>query len=235
MIGFLEGKVVHCLDNKCLIMTSGGVGYYVSIANLKENMTQNLFLRIFISSVIRENSVDFYGFFCWEEYFLFENLIAVKGVGPKSAFHIINNLAVETITSAIITNQRKIFTSISGVGEKTASQIVLDLQSKMPAINKKMSQYKMGCYEINSDVEDNDKNLKPLSKSKNQLKATEENKKKETKSMMEIMEEALMGLKSLGLNEDYTLPIINKILEENSSQTSSSLVQSVLKNRNIQG
>lgn len=129
MIGYIEGVIKNSQKNKVLVFT-GGVGYAVFIPEnhgLKENDKTNLF----IHTHFRDNELSLFGFKTADELNLFEILINVSGVGPKTALNIFSTNTPEKIITAITESNLLFFTSISGVGKKTGQRIILDLKSKL--------------------------------------------------------------------------------------------------------
>jgi Holliday junction DNA helicase RuvA len=59
---------------------------------------------------------------------LFEHLLGVSGVGPKSALGILSVADAPTITSAIAAEDTSYLTKVSGIGTKTAEKVVLELK-----------------------------------------------------------------------------------------------------------
>lgn len=129
MIGYIEGVIKNSQKNKVLVFT-GGVGYAVFIPEnhgLKENNKINLY----IHTHFRDNELSLFGFKTADELNLFEILINVSGVGPKTALNIFSTSTPDKIITAISDSNLLFFTSISGVGKKTGQRIILDLKSKM--------------------------------------------------------------------------------------------------------
>ena len=94
MIGHLQGKVLFSDGVEVVMLTSSGVGYQIYFAKvLRERSIHSLY----ISHVIKEASEELYGFDTLREKKLFESLLSVKGVGPKSAYALIRALGFETI------------------------------------------------------------------------------------------------------------------------------------------
>jgi len=129
MIGCLQGKVLDQTDNKLLILTSSGVGYEVYFANEIINKADELLIHT--TNIIKETSNELYGFLSSDEKKIFELLISVKGVGPKSAFSMVATIGPMDIVQAILMDNKKCLCSAPGIGKKAASQIVLDLADKI--------------------------------------------------------------------------------------------------------
>jgi Holliday junction DNA helicase RuvA len=133
MIGHLEGNV-RAIRAGFLILSAQGVGYKVfatreTIATLKEGVQTSLWTHL----AVREAILDLYGFANEEELRLFELLLTVSGIGPKSALAILDIASVETLRSAIGGGNASYLTKVSGIGRKTAEKIVLELREKIGA------------------------------------------------------------------------------------------------------
>jgi len=131
MIGRIEGTV-SAKKTGFVILSAGGIGYKIAatreaLADLKAGEKAALWTHL----AVREDSLDLYGFRTEEELYLFELLLTVSGVGPKSALAILDLAPVETLRSAIAQGNAQYLTKVSGVGRKTAGKIVLELREKV--------------------------------------------------------------------------------------------------------
>ena len=88
-------------------------------------------MTIYTYQNVREDEISLYGFLSLAEYDLFIKLISVKGLGPKIASNILSNTTVEAIVTAIETGDVDFMRRMPGIGNKTASQIILDLKGKL--------------------------------------------------------------------------------------------------------
>lgn len=135
MIAQLEGVVVSVRDNS-VVLDVHGVGYRVftpsaTAAKLQKEEGQ---VKLLTHLYLRDNAQELYGFETPEECQMFEMLISVSGIGPKIGLQILSIASVEALQSAIAQEDYSILTKVSGVGEKTARKVVLDLASKMPTL-----------------------------------------------------------------------------------------------------
>jgi Holliday junction DNA helicase RuvA len=80
---------------------------------------------------VRETDISLYGFETQEELSMFESLMTVSGIGPKSALGILGVAGLSTLEEAILTGNTAALTKIAGVGKKTADKIVLELTGKI--------------------------------------------------------------------------------------------------------
>lgn len=128
MIGLLEGKVSFSNEKESVLLTNTGVGYQVYT---KAKLPLGEVLTLFVSSITKETGTELFGFNTYQEKKFFELLISVKGVGPKSAFALMSHLTIELTCSAIISEEKNVLKEAPGIGNKVASQIILDLKEKV--------------------------------------------------------------------------------------------------------
>lgn len=132
MISRLKGILVD-LDLKSAVIEVNGVGYKVHaggevIEYLAGNLQKEICLFTYLA--VRENALDLYGFKNQASLSMFEMLITVSGIGPKSALGILSVASEETIREAIFNEDTSYLTKVSGVGKKNAEKIVLELKGK---------------------------------------------------------------------------------------------------------
>lgn len=127
MIAFLKGKIIYKGKNY-IILDIGNIGYRVYVLpsfEAGEGETE-----IYTHLAVREDSQTLYGFRKVDELELFEILISVTGVGPKSALGVLSISDPDTIKFAIAKEDASVLTKVSGIGKKTAERIILELRNK---------------------------------------------------------------------------------------------------------
>jgi len=67
---------------------------------------------------------------------MFRILISVSGIGPQIAMNLLSQIGIEDFAIAILNEDEKALTKISGIGTKSAKRLILELRDKM----KKVSQ-----------------------------------------------------------------------------------------------
>ncbi len=134
MISQLRGTIVH-KDLRMAVIDVGGVGYRITCAPSTLNALPNdTEARLWTYLAVRENALDLYGFLTKEDLDLFELLITVSGIGPKTAIGILSVVMPETVRMAISSGDSTYLTKVSGVGKKVAEKIVLELKGKFDGI-----------------------------------------------------------------------------------------------------
>lgn len=131
MIGHLTGTILGKSSNWILLEVAG-VGYEVFMAApLLARFKPGDSLSVFTHLHVREDQLTLFGFETKEQLELFRLLLGVSGVGPKVGLDILSQLSVERIKQAVAVAQADVFAAVPGIGKKTASKIVLDLQTKL--------------------------------------------------------------------------------------------------------
>lgn len=218
MIGFLCGEVLFSDGNESVLQTSSGIGYQVFYNKV---LVEGTPAAIFIAHIIKEDSETLYGFHSLRAKKLFEMLLTVKGIGPKSAYGLIANIGVNEIINAVNLEAKATLTKVPGLGAKGAAQIVLDLTGKIDRVK------------MYSDSSKTLKNVSSLPKS-NVLEMFDEvlyveNTISTNTNQHEILNDALMACKELGFKEDKIIPIAQKILGANLITKPEQLIHLVLK------
>ncbi len=136
MIGYLKGKIIEERRNEIWLDVSG-VGYRVRVAGkLKVESLKLEEIELFIHTAVREDAITLYGFTTIEELELFEMLIEVSGVGPKTAMEIVGVADGAEIVTAIQNADVNFFSRIKGIGKKSAQRIIIDLKNKIGSLKE---------------------------------------------------------------------------------------------------
>lgn len=130
MIGKLTGTIDSVTANP-LIIDVHGVGYLVHVpehyvSTIKAGKSHTLF----IHSHVREDAFDLYGFSSAQELALFELLLTVSGIGPKTALIVIDR-GVAAVETAVRKSDVDFFTTIPRLGTKNAQKIIIELKTKL--------------------------------------------------------------------------------------------------------
>ena len=136
MIGFLKGKV-EFLDRPYLILDISRVGYRVLVPNeIFEKSKIGQSLKLFTFTYVREDALELFGFEALEDLKLFEQLITVSGIGPKTALSIFSFGDRDSIISAVAKADVDFFTSVPRLGRKNAQKIIIELKSKIGSLEE---------------------------------------------------------------------------------------------------
>jgi Holliday junction DNA helicase RuvA len=131
MISRISGTIAFANDRFAVIDT-GSVGYKVfATAETLRRAGKSEETSLWTHLAVRENALDLYGFLDRAELEFFELLLTVSGIGPKTALGIMNIAPMETIFTAVSRGDAGYLTKTTGVGNKNAQKIVLELKGKM--------------------------------------------------------------------------------------------------------
>ena len=132
MIRFLEG-VLEVKEDLGVVINVQGVGYGLSCSRFTQEELPGTGepVRLLVYHHITDSDQRLFGFNNVEEKVLFEQLITVKGVGPKLGITILSGIQINELMSAIINGQAGLLSKIPGIGKKTAERIILELREKV--------------------------------------------------------------------------------------------------------
>lgn len=131
MIALLKGTV-ELNDGQYIIIDVHGVGYKVLIpASLLSKLSLGQQIKLFTYTHVREEALDLYGFSEIAELKLFEQLIGVSGIGPKTVMAIFSTNTKDAIVQAIMTSDVGFFTKVPRLGKKNAQKIIIELKGKV--------------------------------------------------------------------------------------------------------
>ena len=131
MIGYLKGKV-ELLKRPFVIIDVNDVGYKVLVPEtIYAKLSLGDVVKIFTFTYVREDALDLFGFLEAEDLGLFESLLTVSGIGPKTALNIFSFGERKDIIEAIIKGDVSFFTSVPRLGTKNAQKIIIELKNKM--------------------------------------------------------------------------------------------------------
>jgi holliday junction DNA helicase RuvA len=138
MLAYLVGKLVEKSPADAVLEVNG-MGYLLSITATTHEQLPALGEQYKILSYlhVREDALQLFGFATEEERQFFKLLLTISGVGPKLAQTILSGMDATRLREAVISNNTKALTAISGVGKKTADRIVLELRDKVVKMDLK--------------------------------------------------------------------------------------------------
>jgi Holliday junction DNA helicase RuvA len=137
VIGWLSGVVIE-RDAQSLVLDVGGVGYEVTVPpemlRGQGGPGDELALWIHAHSSSEHPGAVLFGFVTAEQRRVFRMLLRVKGIGPKLGQAVVAHLGGEGVATAVRDGDVGRLCTVSGVGKKTAHQIILDLAGQLGAL-----------------------------------------------------------------------------------------------------
>jgi Holliday junction DNA helicase RuvA len=130
MIRYLEGRLVEQSETSVVVVTHG-IGYLVHTNTTHQQLVIDQTVAYHTYLAVRETALDLYGFQEPRELQYFELLLSVPKIGPKSALQLLAQTDPDIIATAVLTNDSDHLHKLSGIGKKTAANIVTALQGKI--------------------------------------------------------------------------------------------------------
>jgi Holliday junction DNA helicase RuvA len=136
MIRFLKGEYLYYESGAIIIETPGGIGFRVFVSDSSSLLTarEGDEISVYTYMQVKEDGMSLYGFADSEALSLFEQLITVKGVGPKAGLAIMSLGTPNQIKSVISAGDAASIAMAQGVGKKTAERVILELKDKVSAL-----------------------------------------------------------------------------------------------------
>jgi holliday junction DNA helicase RuvA len=146
MISYLSGTILNKGKGFAVIRV-GDVGYKVYInPTMLAELGVGQTIEVYTHQYVREDALDLFGFRNMDELEMFELLLSISGVGPKSALGVLSISDVGQIKDSILRGDPNLLTKVSGIGRKTAERIVLELREKVGQLSLASSGAPQGGY-----------------------------------------------------------------------------------------
>jgi len=134
MIAFIEGVVTEVGSDR-VVVQAGAFGVEVlATAKALAACRPGATVRLATHLVVREDAWTLYGFADADGRALFQQLLAVGGVGPKLALGLLTALTPQQIALAVATGDAALLATAPGVGKRTAERLVVELKGKLPEV-----------------------------------------------------------------------------------------------------
>jgi len=130
MIRLIRGTIEEVGENY-LVVDVNGLGYQVHCPTTQNSFKENDTVTLHTYLAVRETALDLYGFPEKAELNMFELLLGVPKIGPKSALQIMTQATPALLSEAAQKNDGVYLHKLSGIGKKTAENIVQYLHNKL--------------------------------------------------------------------------------------------------------
>lgn len=140
MYEYIRGPLVSA-DPDHAIIDHQGLGYklliplssYSQLPEIGQEAT------LFTALVIREDSHRLFGFTTAHERDLFEKLITISGIGPKTGLALIGHIPRQEFYHALANDGVTRLSKIPGIGKKTAERLIIELRGAVPKADAPLS------------------------------------------------------------------------------------------------
>ncbi len=135
MIASIKG-IVDALGQDFIIVNVNGVGFRITVPTsvLSQSGVTGRDIKLYTHLHVREDDLSLYGFDTADGLRLFELLLTVSGLGPRTAIGLLSAMNSEELTMSIAAGSTEMLTSVPGIGKKTAERLILELRDKVGGV-----------------------------------------------------------------------------------------------------
>ena len=138
MISWITGELVIFWESNqkfFIILNCQGIGYEIQILEsfflrLKTKQIPNNKITLWIKHLKKEDSDLLFGFASKEQKNFFVKIVSIRGIGSQIGIGILNKFSISEFINAIKTQDKRLISSVPGVGEKMTERLILELKSK---------------------------------------------------------------------------------------------------------
>ena len=132
MIDRITG-VVAAKSGETVVIDVGGVGFLLDVSAMTMRDVPELGegTALFAHLHVREDTLQLFGFSTDEERELFRLFLGVSKIGPKLALSALSRRPAADLKRALGAGDVALFSSVPGIGRKTAERLILELRDKV--------------------------------------------------------------------------------------------------------
>jgi Holliday junction DNA helicase RuvA len=221
LISWINGELVELWQinqNFFVLINCQGLGYEIQILEslflkLKRNQLSSKNIILWIKHIKKEDSDLLFGFTSKDQKKFFIEILSIRGVGSQIGMGILNKFSINEVINVIKTQDKKLFCSVPGVGQKMSDRLILELKCKFKSEiqfeeEKSKNQFDINDPEINKMMGDLQLTLQSLNY-----------KNKEIKTILPILskEVNILDKKENNLSFEDLLKLAMNYLDENNS------------------
>ena len=183
MISWINGDLVELWQTNqkfFILINCQGLGYEIQILEsfflkLKTNQISNKNITLWIKHIKKEDSDLLFGFTSKDQKNFFIEILSIRGVGSQIGMGILNKFSISEIIVAIKTQNKKLISSVPGIGQKMSDRLILELKNKYKSEilfkeEKNKDEFEIADPEINKMIEDLHLTLQSLNYKNKEIK-----------------------------------------------------------------
>ena len=138
MISWISGELVELWQTNqkfFVLINCQGLGYEIQILEsfflkLKTNQISKKNITLWIKHIKKEDSDLLFGFTSKKQKNFFIEILSIRGVGSQIGMGILNKFSISEVINAIKTQNKKLISSVPGIGQKMSDRLILELKNK---------------------------------------------------------------------------------------------------------
>jgi Holliday junction DNA helicase RuvA len=133
LISRIRGTLLRRELDSAEVMTQGGVAYQVSIplSVFEALPPEGSDVELITYQVVREDSIELFGFLHDGDRRLFARLLTASGVGPRLALSMLSTLPPQRLVRAIVDKDIAALRQVPGLGVKKAEKLAVELADRL--------------------------------------------------------------------------------------------------------
>ena len=161
MISWISGELVELWQTNqkfFVLINCQGLGYEIQILEyfflkLKTNQNPNENVTIWIKHIKKEDSDLLFGFSSKDQKLFFNQILDVRGIGSQIGMGLLNKFSISEVKNAVKTENKKLISSVPGIGQKMTERLILELKSKFKnEFRIKEEKYKDELFNKNTEI-----------------------------------------------------------------------------------
>ena len=168
------------VNNKFYILLNcQGLGYEIQTLksvfdDINTNKTSKKEIILWLKHIKKEDSDTLFGFVLKDQRDFFIQILSIRGIGSQIGMSLLNNYSLNQIINAIKNNDKKLISSVQGIGQKMTERIILELKTKViikqnENLNLEINNFLLNNRELNSIFEDIELTLQSLNYPKKEI------------------------------------------------------------------
>ena len=138
MISWISGELVEIWQTNqkfFVLINCQGLGYEIQILEsfflkLKTNQIPNKKITLWIKHIKKEDSDLLFGFISKDQKDFFIEILNIRGFGSQIGMGILNKFSISEVIDAVNTQNKKLISSVPGIGQKMTERFILELRNK---------------------------------------------------------------------------------------------------------
>ena len=180
MISWISGELVESWQTNqkfFVLINCQGLGYEIQILEsffqeLDTNEISKKKITLWIKHLKKEDSDLLFGFTSKDQKNFFTEILNIRGVGSQIGMGLLNKFSINEVINAIKTQNKKLISSVPGIGQKMSDRLILELKSKFKneiQIEKEKDEVEFKNSETKKIIEDLQLTLQSLNYNKNEI------------------------------------------------------------------
>ena len=183
MISWINGELVELWQTNqkfFVLINCQGLGYEIQILEsyflkLETNQISSKNITLWIKHIKKEESDLLFGFESKDQKNFFIEILSIRGVGSQIGMGILNKFSINEVIDAIQTQNKKLITSVPGIGQKMSDRLILELKGKFKneihiEVEKDKDQFEIKDPQVNKIIDDIQLTLQSLNYKNKEIK-----------------------------------------------------------------